>query len=86
MVVTDLVASRGADLKKKRTEKSVWFKFAEDKGLDPHKSVWADYANKKRPDEEKVEKNTSLRFCTQCGAQITPQSRFCERCGNHIRK
>ena len=80
------MASRGADLKKKRTEKSVWFQFAEDKGLDPHKSVWADYAEKKNPEKDSEKKLHKIQFCTQCGAQLTPQSRFCERCGNHIKK
>ncbi len=77
---------RGADLKKKRTQKSVWFKFAEEKGLDPHKSVWADYDENKGPPSNTKKKLPQFRFCTQCGAQLSPESRFCERCGNHIKK
>ncbi len=80
------MAARGAQLKKKRTEKSVWFKYAEEKGLDPHKSAWADYAKKKDPKSDLKPKMKQIRFCTQCGAQLSPESRFCERCGNHIKR
>ncbi|MHA1994426.1 MAG: zinc-ribbon domain-containing protein [Candidatus Hodarchaeales archaeon] len=80
------MAIRGAELKKKRTEKSVWFKFAEEKGMDPHKSVWANYAEKKIPSSGSKQKLPQIRFCTQCGDQLSPESRFCERCGFHIKK
>ena len=80
------MAIRGAELKKKRTEKSVWFKYADEEGLDPHKSAWADYAEKNEPESGSNSKLPQIRFCTQCGAQLTSESRFCERCGNHIKK
>jgi hypothetical protein len=80
------VTIRGADLKKKRTEKSVWFKYADEEGLDPHKSAWADYAEKETPSRGAKEKLPQFRFCTKCGDQLNPESRFCERCGNHIKK
>ena len=80
------MAIKGGNLKKKRTETSIWFKFAEEEGLDPHKSVWADYSDKEIPSTDTKKKLPHFRFCTQCGAQISPESRFCERCGNHIKK
>ena len=76
---------RGVRVKKKRTEKSVWFKYAEDKGLDPHKSAWSDFKDKNIKSEKKKHKS-SIRFCTQCGKQIDNKSRFCERCGTRIKR
>ena len=80
------MAIRGADLKKKKTEKSVWFKYAEEKGLDPHKSAWADYAEKEIPPNNTKQTLPQIQFCTQCGGEISLESRFCERCGSRIRK
>ena len=76
---------RGAPVKKKRTEKSVWFKYAEDKGLDPHKSAWSDFKDKNTKSEKKKHQS-SIRFCTQCGKQVDIKSRFCERCGTRVKK
>ncbi len=79
------MAIRGVRLKKKRIKKSVWFKYAEEKGIDPHKSAWSDFAQKNRKSPDKNRKLKSIRFCTKCGAQITSDSRFCERCGNRTK-
>ena len=80
------VKSRGAERKKKRTESSVWFKYAEEKGENPHKSAWSDYASKNTLNKRSNVKQPQIRFCTQCGAQITPKSKFCERCGNRVKQ
>jgi uncharacterized paraquat-inducible protein A len=72
-------------LKEKRTKKSVWFKYAEEKGIDPHKSAWSDFSRNNTKSNDKNQKLASLRFCTQCGAQFTSDSRFCERCGNRTK-
>ena len=77
--------SRGAERKKKRTKSSVWFKYAEEKGVNPHKSAWSDYAQKSTSEEKSKVKQSSIRFCTQCGAQVTPKSKFCERCGHRVK-
>ena len=79
------MAIRGARLKEKRTKKSVWFKYAEEKGIDPHKSAWSDFDKNIDKSKDKKQKLKSIRFCTKCGAQITPDSRFCERCGNRTK-
>ena len=79
------MAIRGVSLKEKRTKKSVWFKYAEEKGIDPHKSAWSDFTQKNPKSEDKKQKLASIRFCTKCGAQITSDSRFCERCGNRAK-
>jgi hypothetical protein len=71
-------------LKKKRTEKSVWFKYAENKGLNPHKSAWSDYAEKGKKSENENKTLPQVRFCRKCGSEISPKSRFCERCGKRI--
>ena len=79
------MAIRGAQLKKKRTKESVWFKYPEEKGINPHKSAWADFDKKEVTKGDKKKKLESIKFCTQCGAQLTPDSRFCERCGNRTK-
>ena len=79
------MAIRGAHLKKKRTKTSVWFEYAEEKGLNPHKSAWSDFDKKFINSNDKKQKLDSIKFCTQCGAQLTPDSRFCERCGNRTK-
>ena len=76
------MATRGDRLKKKRTKESVWFKYAEEKGINPHKSAWADFDKQNVNNKDTKKKLGSIKFCTQCGAQLTPDSRFCERCGN----
>lgn len=80
------VKSRGTERKKKRTKSSVWFKYAEEKGENPHKSAWSDYAKKNTLNKRSNVKHSKIRFCTQCGAQITPKSKFCERCGNRVKQ
>jgi len=79
------MAIRGVRVKEKRTKKSVWFKYAEEKGIDPHKSAWSDFTQKTPKSLEKNRKLRSIRFCTKCGAQITSDSSFCERCGNRTK-
>ena len=79
------MAIRGARLKEKRTKKSVWFKYAEEKGIDPHKSAWSDFAKNTGKSQKKKRKLDSLRFCTKCGTQFNSDSRFCERCGNRTK-
>jgi len=79
------MAIRGVRLKEKRTKKSVWFKYAEEKGIDPHKSAWSDFAQKNQKITDKNRKLRSIRFCTKCGAQTTSDSRFCQRCGNRTK-
>jgi len=76
------MAIRGVRLKEKRTKKSVWFKYAEEKGIDPHKSAWSNFTQKSPKSDKKNQKLKSIRFCTKCGTQLTSESRFCERCGN----
>ena len=76
---------KGVRMKEKRTKKSVWFKYAEEKGINPHKSAWSDFAQKNRESQEISEKSSKSRFCTGCGAQVTTDSRFCERCGNRTK-
>ena len=80
------VAIRGGRLKEKRTKKSVWFKYAEEKGLDPHKSAWSDFKEKNPLQNEEETQSPSISFCTQCGKQIEIKSRFCERCGTKIKR
>ena len=79
------MAIRGAHLKEKRTKKSVWFKYAEEKGINPHKSAWSDFEKKENKSDDENRKHKSLRFCTKCGTQITSDTRFCERCGNRTK-
>jgi hypothetical protein len=80
------VGIRGGRLKKKRTKNSVWFQYAEEKGLDPHKSAWSDFKEKNPSGDGETTQPPSVRYCTQCGKQIESQSRFCERCGTKIRR
>ncbi|MHA2239030.1 MAG: zinc ribbon domain-containing protein [Candidatus Hodarchaeales archaeon] len=79
------VENRDTDRKKKRTKSSVWFQYAKEKGVDPHKSAWSDYARKTASTDGKKEKHLSIRFCTKCGAQLKTKSKFCERCGRRIK-
>ena len=80
------MAIRGGRLKEKKTKKSVWFQYAEEKGLDPHKSAWSDFKEKNPLRDKDRPQSPSIQYCTQCGKQIKVQSRFCERCGTKIRK
>ena len=52
------MAIRGVRVKEKRTKKSVWFKYAEEKGIDPHKSAWSDFTQKT---PKSLEKNRILK-------------------------
>ncbi len=85
-MVVGIMAKKAVDMKKKRTEKSVWLKYTESKGLDPHKSAWSNFKEKTSSSDSQKKNPPSIRFCTQCGAQQPIDTRFCERCGVRSKK
>lgn len=70
---------------RKKRKKSFWFEFAENKGFDPHKSVWSEFLNNQKSNQERKRVKREIRFCSRCGASLKPDTKFCERCGQHIR-
>lgn len=70
---------------KKKKTRSFWFEYAEKKGVNPHKSVWNEFS-KKEKETKRVAEYATTRFCTQCGGVLNSDSKFCQRCGNRIRR
>lgn len=68
--------------RQKKGKKSFWFEFAEEKGVNPHKSVWSEF---ERQNEEKPRQIQKQRYCTKCGATLPVDGKFCERCGQKVR-
>ncbi len=72
----------GSINQRKKKKKSFWFEYAEEKGLDPHKSAWAEFDKK----EKELLTAEKVRFCSTCGASLKMDSRFCQRCGSKIHR
>lgn len=64
---------------RKKKKKSFWFEYAEEKGVDPHKSAWREFTDDSREEERKKE-----RFCQKCGTLIKRDWKFCEKCGSRL--
>jgi hypothetical protein len=74
------------DLKpKKKKKKSFWFEYAEDKGVNPHGSVWSEFAQKEK-EGKRAAQHQVIRYCTQCGGALKGDSKFCQRCGHRVRR
>jgi hypothetical protein len=37
-----------------------------------------------QPQQQAAQKKTAQKFCSNCGAQLTPNSRFCASCGKPL--
>jgi membrane protease subunit (stomatin/prohibitin family) len=70
---------------KKKKTKSFWFEYAEEKGVNPHKSAWEEFSAKEK-EKKRATENATIRFCTQCGGTLNSDSRFCQRCGHRVKK
>ncbi|MFX0173630.1 MAG: zinc-ribbon domain-containing protein [Candidatus Hodarchaeota archaeon] len=77
----EITEIRDSSKNRKKRKKSFWFEFAEDKGVNPHKSAWFDFLT----DQEKDLNKHKDRFCTKCGVSLQLDAKFCERCGQRVR-
>ncbi|MFX0051476.1 MAG: zinc-ribbon domain-containing protein [Candidatus Hodarchaeota archaeon] len=78
----EITEYRDPSKSRKKRKKSFWFEFAEDKGVNPHKSAWSDFlTNEKENDQHK----RGNRFCSRCGVSLQLDAKFCERCGQRVR-
>ena len=81
-VVKQISDINGSANERKKKKKSFWFEYAEEKGLNPHKSAWAEFDEQ----EKRRQTNEEMKFCDQCGASLKIDSRFCQRCGSKIKR
>lgn len=84
-MVKEITEAKNPSQSRKKRKKSFWFEFAEEKGVNPHKSVWSEFNKNQKLNQENKRFKREIRFCSRCGASLEPDAKFCERCGQRIR-
>jgi ribosomal protein S27AE len=83
--VKEITEINDSSKNRKKRKKSFWFEFAEDKGVNPHKSAWSDFLTDEKENQENEQYKRGKRFCTRCGVSLQLDAKFCERCGQRVR-
>jgi len=76
--VTTITEAKNTSKRRKKGKKSFWFEFAEEKGVNPRKSVWSEYEKHEEQNKEKMRQSQEQRYCTKCGASLPIDGKFCE--------